>query len=163
MVKPKKIKILIVCDVDGTLADFRPRFKEAGAMPSRGQRKALQLWLDRLQPVARLKKDPPIRPTIDIITALAKIQGNRLVYLTGRSEKYRRATRYWLSKNRCPKAPLYMRKNDDWRPAQAYKFKKMKELCAGHENVIVFDDDGDGDCRRMYAKNGWIHYQVNLP
>jgi len=156
-------KMLIVCDIDGTLADFRPRFKEAGAMPPRCQRKSLQLWLDRLQPVARLKKDPPISPTIAIIKALVRQKCNTLLYLTGRSERYRRATRYWLRKNRCPSAPLHMRTNNDWRSARDYKFAKMKELCAGHDNVIIFDDDGDGDCKKMYAKNGWLYYQVNLP
>lgn len=155
--------MLIICDLDGTICDLRGREKKAGTMPPRRQKKAFQMYLDILQPITCLRKDPPITPVLETIKALAKIKGNRLVYLTGRAEKYRKATQYWLRKNKCPRAPLIMRSNNDWRAAKDYKFEEMKKLVEKNETVLVFDDDPDGDCTKMYAKNGWYHLLPRLP
>jgi len=156
--------MLIICDIDGTLADIRPRLKKAGSCPDKKDKAAFQLWLDRLQPEAAMRKDPPIQATIDIIKLLAKKRDTKLVYLTGRSECYRKVTLSWLKKHKCPRALLIMRPNNNWWTAKKYKLSEMKKLVdmKAPQDVVIFDDDGGGDCAAMYRRQGWFHYHVKL-
>lgn len=156
--------MLLVLDIDGTLADIRPRLKKAGKMPSRKNKKEMQKWIDKLQPVKALSKDRPIRPMQELANSIrGQMSPVTLVYLTGRSEKYRRVTEEWLQKHGFFPGPLIMRGNNDWRPARLYKegeMKKIAEQFDSSHNVIIIDDDYDGDCSEMYRKNGWLHLKV---
>jgi hypothetical protein len=155
--------MLVVCDIDLTIADARERFKGVGSAPPAKQRKALQLWLDRLQPEDKLILDAPITPVLDMIHMFKRKRGYSLVYLTGRSEKYRKATMEWLARVKAPKAPLLMRKENDWRTPKNCKMEIMKSLAKYYEDkVTVIDDDGAGDCSKAYQKMGWLHLKVIL-
>lgn len=155
---------LVIFDIDGTLADIRPRSKRAGGMPPRTKRHLFQMWLDRLQSVAHLLTDPPIPQTVDLLKRLSKQKGLKVEYLTGRSEKYRKATATWLAAKGCPRLPLTMRSNDDWRSAVGYKRQEMKRIIKKHRvqgnEVLVIDDDADGDCSLMYSRLGCLHLKV---
>lgn len=155
---------LVIFDIDGTLADIRPRSKRAGGMPPRNKRHLFQMWLDRLQTTAHLLTDPPIKQTIALARLLAKQPGVTVQYLTGRSEKYRKATATWLRRSGCPTLELTMRKNDDWRSAVGYKRQEMKRIMKKHrvsgDEVLVIDDDADGDCSLMYSRLGCLHLKV---
>ena len=155
--------MLIVCDIDLTIADGRDRFKGLGEAPPTKNRRALQLWLDKLQPEDKLVEDLPIQPVIDILISLSKRPNYKLVYLTGRSEKYRPATMRWLKQANCPKAPLLMRPHNDWRTPKNCKMEMMKKLSSQYGNeIMILDDDGAGDCSKAYTKAGWLHLKVIL-
>lgn len=155
-------KMLIVVDIDGTLADIRERSNRAGTMPPRGQRHLFQAWLDRLQSVKHLSSDPALPQVLFTVKALVKSQGVSAVYVTGRSEKYRKATVAWLKKQKAPNLQLHMRAIEDWRPAVEYKKEKMLEVAKNYKpnEVLVFDDDGDGDCSAMYTSLGYTHLKI---
>ncbi len=158
----RKVKLLLVIDIDGTLADIRSRSVRAGSMPPREQRHLFQAWLDRLQSIRHLASDKPIPQSIHVIKLLCKSPAVKAVYLTGRSERYRKATLAWLKKQKAPSLPLHMRALEDWRPAAEYKKEKMLEVTQGYKpnQVLVLDDDGDGDCSAMYTSLGYTHYKV---
>lgn len=158
------MRLLLVIDIDGTLADLSRRSKRAGNMPPREKRHLFQMWLDRLQTTAHLLADRPIAQTVFLARVLAKTPGVTALYLTGRSEKYRAATALWLRRVNAPPLPLTMRKNDDWRSAKGYKREEMKRLMKKHrvkgDEVLVIDDDADGDCSLMYSRLGVLHLKV---
>lgn len=151
--------MLVVCDIDGTLADIERRVKNAGMRPPRWMTRAFQMWLDKLQKPEEMLADPLIVEVRDCIVALSKV--HKLVYLTGRSNSYRKVTRRWLRTNDCPQAPLFMRETGNWQAAWKYKEIAMKKLARKYGNkILVIDDDGDGDCHAMYVRNGWRHLKV---
>lgn len=158
------MKLLLVIDIDGTMADLRSRSKRAGNMPPREKKHLFQMWLDRLQTTAHLLADPPISQVVELVRNMAKVKGVTALYLTGRSEKYRWATEKWLKKVKAPMLPLYMREVNDWRNAKSYKKEAMKRLIKKHKvsprQVLVIDDDGDGDCSAMYLRLGVVHLKV---
>lgn len=159
--------MFVIVDIDGTLADIKKRTEIAGDCPDRKDRQAFQKWLDTLQDEKLLIKDAPIDEVIKTVLAL-KIMKHRMVFLTGRSEKYRNVTQTWLNKY-APDAPLYMRDNNDWRKAAEYKEATIKKLLdhyqviPGVEKVLAIDDDYDGDCNAMYLRLGIVHLKVYTP
>lgn len=158
--------MVVFVDIDGTLADWRPRSKKAGRMPDyKNNKKQFQMWLDVLQPTSKVLKDPPIKGTIKTIQALA-YQGHHIIYLTGREEHLRRVTREWLENHSCPSGALYMRPAADrWKSPKKYKEAVMLQVLKDYNKdtvVIVFDDDGSGDCSKMYQKHKWTHLKVIL-
>lgn len=149
--------MLIICDIDGTLADLGPRLKIAGKEPKRGSRRRFQLWLDRLQSEKLLMQDKPIKAVVYFLNK----SDQRIIYLTGRSEKYRKVTKRWLRKIKVPVGPLIMRNDDDWRTAAGYKEEALQYLLGGeNDSVVVIDDDASGDCAAVYRKLGLTHLKV---
>ena len=55
-----------------------------------------------------------------------------------------------------------MRGSNDRRSAVEYKEASMLDLVKRHGamDVVVFDDDFEGDCAPMYTRNGWLHLKV---
>jgi len=163
MFQSKKPIQLLVVDIDGTIADIRFRAKKAGSCPSRRNRRAFQIWLDRLQPAKSLLRDKPLYPVVSLVYTYVRHMHTEIVYLTGRAEKYRKITELWLSQHKLLIGPVYMRANDDWRSAAQYKQSVMKELCkrvSVSSAILVLDDDADGDCSHMYTKLGCVHLKV---
>jgi len=156
---------LLVCDIDLTLADARQRAAKAGISPHRSNRKAFQRWLDRIQNTLTLAQDVPIGPLVSLVQVYVRKTKARVVYLTGRAEKYRKVTEFWLKKHRLPTGSLHMRGNRDWRSAAGYKKTIMLKLLRGLDAsaVLVLDDDSDGDCSAMYTELGCVHLKVCLP
>lgn len=156
---------LLICDIDGTIADIRGRLQKAGNQPNRKNKRAFQLWLDRLQNDRILLKDRAIAPVLELLPALLKGSPTIAYYLTGRAERYRKVTQRWLNKNKCPRLDLLMRPDGNWQSARAFKQTIIRDLCEKYstKEVICLDDDGAGDCTAMYAKNGWTLLKVCLP
>jgi FMN phosphatase YigB (HAD superfamily) len=157
--------MLVIFDIDGTLACIKKRLELAGDAPDRNDRKAFQAWLDRLQDPEILKQDKKIEHVCAIAWALTQ-SGHSLVYLTGRSRQYREVTRDWLNTH-CPIAPLFMRPENDRRPAALYKEEQIKKILADYGvepgKVLTIDDDYDGDCSAMYLRLGIVHLKVYSP
>lgn len=154
--------MLIFCDIDNTVADISERETKAGKCPSKKDKRAYQLWLDNLQDPKDIIKDKPIKEVIWALQKWNKIKNVRIIYLTSRSNKLRRVTQRWLDKYKCPKAKVYMRSNNDYSSSAQYKGPVMQELIKkykGHQ-ILILDDDGEGNCSKMYKRNGWCHWKV---
>jgi len=153
--------MLVVCDIDGTLADIVERQKRAGEAPDKKNKRKFQNWLNRLQPVELLAKDRPIVCMRELLYALA--DNHKLVYLTGREEKYREVTDGWLSTLHFPPAPLKMRPSkDNELETNLLKERVMLELAIEFQDftILVVDDDVEGVCEPMYRKHGWTHLKA---
>lgn len=157
------MELLAIFDIDGTLADFSRRMKEAGDAPPRHHRRKFQQWLDGLQGGDKLLHDDVIVETFLLAEALSKSESVRICYLTGRSESNREMTQAWLKKHGFPSAQLFMRAKNDFRSAAGYKEEKTKEAIRtlGHKGrVLIVDDDHSGDCNEVYVEHGWCHLKV---
>lgn len=152
--------MLIVCDLDGTVADITSRMDKAGDAPSKRDKKAFQDWLNKLQKKSDLLSDTPIRYMQAFITTLSKDYD--IVYLTGRDEKYRDVTQRWLFENLFPPGRLYMRPQDDIRPTKQYKEEMMLEVVKIYRDsdIVVLDDDPEGTCSLMYKQHGFVHMKA---
>ncbi|MGW4750823.1 phosphatase domain-containing protein [Streptomyces chartreusis] len=119
---------LAVFDLDNTLADtaHRQRFLE---------RKPRD-W-DAF--FAAAPQDPPIEEGV----AMARASGEEceVVYLTGRPERCRRDTLDWLAAHGLPEGRVYMRRNDDRRPARRTKLEILNRLACTRDIRVLVDDD----------------------
>ncbi|MFP5073157.1 hypothetical protein ACLFMI_26305 [Pseudonocardia nantongensis] len=64
-----------------------------------------------------------------------------VVYLTGRPERNRRLTESWLAECGLPTGPLFMRPDDDHRPARHVKREVLRGLARQREIAMILDDD----------------------
>lgn len=151
---------LLIVDIDGTIADIGPRLREAGIEPDRSDKVVFQAWLDRVQNDKTLAQDLPVVGMNYLLKCLEGLM--IIVYLTGRSEKYRATTEAWLDERDFVPGALIMRGNDDWRPAAAYKKQHIEDLLTKHHPyaTIAIDDDGAGDCAQVYQDLGITHLKM---
>ncbi|MFD4233334.1 hypothetical protein [Streptomyces sp. NPDC058542] len=119
---------LAVFDLDGTLADtaHRQHFLEG---PKRD-------WAGFF---AAAVDDPPLAEGVRMV--LASAEECRVVYLTGRPERCRRDTVRWLSRQGLPEGTLFMRRNDDRRPARRTKLDILRRLGRKEQVRVLVDDD----------------------
>ncbi|MHA5049009.1 phosphatase domain-containing protein [Streptomyces sp. SD15] len=119
---------LAVFDVDGTLADtaHRQRFLEREPRD----------W-DAF--FAAAPQDPPLAEGMAL--ALKRAQDCEVVYLTGRPERCRRDTVDWLAAQGLPEGRIWMRRNDDRRPARRTKLDILRGLARDREIRVLVDDD----------------------
>lgn len=152
--------MLVICDIDGTLADIIERMKIAGEKPDKRSLKKFQNWLDRLQKDELLIKDKPISCMRELLYALSDT--HKLIYVTGRCEKYKEVTQEWLDRLHFPKAEVVHRPENDWEDTDIYKERAMLELAMKHQDftMLVIDDDPEGNCAPMYRKHGWTHLKA---
>ncbi|MFE7094564.1 phosphatase domain-containing protein [Streptomyces erythrochromogenes] len=119
---------LAVFDIDNTLADtaHRQHFLERrprdwagffGAAPA----------------------DPPLARGIAL--AVASSADCEVVYLTGRPERCRADTQEWLTRHGLPEGRLWMRGNQDRRPARTTKLEVMVRIARGRQVRMLVDDD----------------------
>ncbi|WP_415958800.1 hypothetical protein [Streptomyces sp. 021-4] len=119
---------LAVFDLDGTLADtaHRQHFLEGAKRDWNGF-------------FAAAPDDPPLAEGVALV--LASAEECEVVYLTGRPEHCRRATVDWLSRQGLPEGQLFMRRNDDRRPARRTKLDILRRLGRSREVRMLVDDD----------------------
>jgi hypothetical protein len=119
---------LAVFDLDNTLADtaHRQRFLE---------RKPRD-W-DAF--FAAAPHDPPIPEGIAM--AREHAEECEVLYLTGRPERCRRDTLDWLAAQGLPEGRVYMRRNDDRRPARRTKLEILRRLARTRDLRVLVDDD----------------------
>jgi hypothetical protein len=127
-VTEKNSRPLAVFDLDGTLADtaHRQRFLE---------RKPRD-W-DAF--FAAAPQDPPLAEGVAL--ALKNAEECEVVYLTGRPERCRRDTVDWLAAQGLPEGRLWMRRNDDRRPARSTKLEILRRLARDRDIRVLVDDD----------------------
>ncbi|MFE3996724.1 HAD family acid phosphatase [Streptomyces goshikiensis] len=119
---------LAVFDIDNTLADTdhrqyflegRPRDWDGffGAAPA----------------------DPPLARGVEL--AVESAADCEVVYLTGRPERCRADTEEWLARHGLPEGRLWMRGNQDRRPARTTKLEVLKRISRGRQVRMLVDDD----------------------
>lgn len=120
---------LVVVDIDGVIADVRHRLHHLS-----GRRRDWQAFFASAP-------DDGVLPEGRSEIERAMGDGLSPVYLTGRPERCRPATLTWLDAHGFPAAPLYMRPENDRRPAREFKVEVLRELAAGSMVARVIDDD----------------------
>ncbi|MCB5164319.1 hypothetical protein LG634_05635 [Streptomyces bambusae] len=119
---------LAVFDLDGTLADTAHR----------------QHFLERKPRdwdafFAAAEADPPLARGVEL--ARTSAEECEVVYLTGRPERCRQATSDWLAAQGLPEGRLWMRGNQDRRPARITKVEVLRRIGRGREVRMLVDDD----------------------
>lgn len=119
---------LAVFDLDNTLADtaHRQRFLE----------RAPRDWDGFF---AAAPDDPPIPEGVALV--LKSAEECEVVYLTGRPERCRRDTLDWLAAQGLPEGRVFMRRNDDRRPARRTKLEILRRLDRTRDIRVFVDDD----------------------
>lgn len=117
---------LAVFDIDGVLADVSHRLHHLDS----------HRW-ERFFSAA--DRDPLLEEGEQRLRAAQ--QDYDVVYLTGRPERNRRLTERWLARHGLPTGPLYMREDDDYRPARFVKREVLRWLARTRVVASVLDDD----------------------
>lgn len=119
---------LAVFDIDNTLADtaHRQHFLEGRPRDWNGF-------------FGAAPADPPLARGVAL--ALESAQECEVVYLTGRPERCRKDTVGWLARHGLPEGTLWMRGNQDRRPARQTKLEVLNRLARGREVRMLVDDD----------------------
>ncbi|WP_432155331.1 LNS2 domain-containing protein [Streptomyces sp. bgisy153] len=119
---------IAVFDLDNTLADTAHRQRFLERRPR-----------DWNAFFAAAPQDPPLAEGIAL--AVDRARECEVVYLTGRPERCRRDTLAWLSGHGLPEGPVYMRRDDDRRPARRTKLDILRRLARTREVRVLVDDD----------------------
>ncbi|WP_051232081.1 phosphatase domain-containing protein [Pseudonocardia asaccharolytica] len=121
-------RALAVFDIDGVLADVTHRLHFLDARPQRWERF-----------FAAADRDPLLEEGAKRLRVA--LTAHDVVYLTGRPERNRRLTERWLARHGLPTEPLYMRPDDDHRPARIVKREVLRGLAGSRTVASVIDDD----------------------
>ncbi|MGW7465508.1 phosphatase domain-containing protein [Streptomyces xantholiticus] len=119
---------LAVFDLDGTLSD-------AGHRQHLLERKP-RAW-DAF--FAAASDDPPLAEGVALCLETAK--ECEVMYLTGRPERCRADTVDWLAAQGLPEGRIFMRRNDDRRPARRTKLEILRRLARDRVISMLVDDD----------------------
>lgn len=114
-----------IFDIDGTLADLSHRLHHIQKTPKD--------WDGFFAEVAN---DEPIRHVVQLCRRLGCV-----VFASGRPERCRSDTEWWLLTHLSHDGPLYMRKDGDRRPDDIVKGDILDQIIAdGFEPIMAFDD-----------------------
>ncbi|MEV8021872.1 hypothetical protein AB0O76_37235 [Streptomyces sp. NPDC086554] len=119
---------LAVFDLDGTLADTAHRQRFLERKPR-----------DWAAFFGAAPEDPPLAQGVAL--ALESAQECEVVYLTGRPERCRRDTVAWLAAQGLPEGRIWMRRNDDRRPARHTKLEILQKIAGKRAVQVLVDDD----------------------
>src|SRR5664280_1406395 len=103
------------------------------------------------KPLAVFDMDPVLPDGLALAQELAV--EHRVVYVTGRPEHTRDATTAWLGGQNLPSGRVFMRADDDFRPAREAKLRLMRRLSRFGDVAVVVDDD-PAVCAALRAA-GW--------
>jgi phosphoglycolate phosphatase-like HAD superfamily hydrolase len=139
---------IIICDLDGTLADIEHRVHHIrGGGPS-----------DWNAFFRACTEDLPIRNTIHLVQRLHEV-GFRLLIVSGRSDLVRIETEEWLEQHGVPYDALVMRRDEDHRSDTIVKADMVDELGIGPEDVLMVLDDRT-KVVEMWRERGFHTFQV---
>lgn len=149
--------LIFVVDIDGTIADTDARVAE---ITNKYQLDNEGRWtdehIDEFTKTEVIKKDE-LLPGAEILPELARKCKAKIVFLTGRSERARVATRIWLKNklNIFDSVPLVMRPEGDMSgPSQCKENIFINTVLKMHpESSFIFFDD-DEKLLQKYARFG---------
>lgn len=150
--------MLVVVDIDLTLADCSKRIKKAGNPPARSDSKEFEKWLKKLQQPKDMLKDPAVPGMYELVNSIrGQLSPVRLVYLTSRERSYYDVTKEWLDRNGFLEGPVIMRETGDPATYHGFKEEVLKRLSkeANGHNIIVFDDHPE--MSEVCQRHGWVH------
>jgi len=173
------MKNIIVCDLDGTLADLRYRRHhvehparqciDCGGKNMKSCVMCGDMGYDKFKPNwkafhAECVNDLPLETTIEVIAALARSAGLRLnpceVWIvSGRSDVVRQETVNWLAKHDIEYDRLIMRRDKDYTPDDQLKLKWLNDGTIPKGRVFCVFDDRDRVVN-MWRAQGLTCYQV---
>ncbi|MFJ5223348.1 hypothetical protein [Streptomyces sp. NPDC088400] len=124
----KSSRPLAVFDLDGTLAEtgHRQHFLECSPRDWKGF-------------FGAAGQDPPLAEGVRLAAEAA--ESCEVTYLTGRPERCRKDTLAWLAAHGLPEGRVWMRRDNDRRPARNTKLEILRELAGGREIRMLVDDD----------------------
>lgn len=145
--------MLVVLDIDGTIANGERRFKNAGPEPDRSNLEVYNKWVETVN--TGIGMDYPVQGMQD--AAYALWSHRELIYLTSREEQHRLVTEEWLKRHGFPPAQLFMRPNGDSSPTPELKEREIRKAIQEYtpSAILVIDDDEHGTIEAMCHKNGW--------
>jgi hypothetical protein len=166
-----KDKNLIICDLDGTIANIEHRLHYI-----KGPNKD---WASFTKACVN---DEPYKDVIEILwnmydagrkhgerpTDLQKVSDRFIYFFSGRSEVVRKETEEWLQRwvvspsslKNDGRPYLYMRKEGDYRPDTTIKYEMMYELKITPDDVLCILDDRQSVVD-MWRKEGFRCLQVD--
>lgn len=152
--------MVVVVDMDATLANASARYARAGMEPAREDKDAYLAWLTRVQSEATLRMDKPNAGVLEMIQMLANA-GAIITYVTAREEIYREVTAQWLWNVQAPRGGLHMRARGDYRSMPEVKKEKLRMILDEYpeHQVVALDDDPRGEAASMYAALGINHFK----
>ncbi len=117
---------LVVCDIDGVLADISHR------LPYLEEKN-----YEAFYGMANMIQDEPLYSGISLFRKLTyAIPGYEIILMTGRPERTRKITEMWLRYHDISFGKLYMRKDGDYRPSPEVKVELMHKAV---ENATAHD------------------------
>ena len=130
---------MIICDLDGTLCLF------GGKNPY-----DRDFSKDQSNPLVEAILDASIRAWVNV------------VFVSGRTDKFREITQKWLDDHHYQNCPLFMRKDGDTRRDVEVKQEIYETHIKGKFNVVMVIDDRPQVCR-MWYKLGLPLFKVGDP
>lgn len=143
-------KEIIICDLDGTIADCEHRRHYIISAPKN--------W-DAFY--GGCSDDTPIKSIIRLVNLFHK-DGVEIVYVSGRRASCEAATLEWLSKHGLPQGKLFIRAEGDYRQDYIVKEEILdtKILTNIHISDILFALDDRNQVVNMWRKRGIKCLQV---
>lgn len=141
---------IIICDIDGTIADLTHRRKYLEQTPK-----------DYNSFFATVGEDKPIWPIIRLLNVLG--YGLSCYFVSGRSEVCREATEEWLEEYvQIPYEALYMRPEGNHRPDWLIKQRILDKhfIETGLIERVAYVLDDRDSVVQMWRKNGLTCLQV---
>ncbi|HYF59399.1 MAG TPA: hypothetical protein VEA81_10630 [Burkholderiaceae bacterium] len=143
------MKPYVLCDLDGTASDPAHRLHHVRG-PGRKNWSAF---------FAGCGDDACHEDIAEILRALLA-PGRRVIYVTGRPERNRRATLEWLKRHGFPEGPLHMRADRDHRADDVVKEEILdRDLRLDPSQVLCVLDDRDRVVA-MWRRRGFRVLQV---
>jgi predicted secreted acid phosphatase len=145
----RKFRMAIRCflfDIDGTVANLSHRLHHIQKAP-----KDWDAFFDAC------RDDTPIAAIVSLAVHLQST--STIVYVSGRSDRTRESTVWWLKQHGINNGPIYMRKEGDRRPDNIVKSELLDQILAdGYEPIMVFDDRNQ--VVKMWRERGIVCAQV---
>jgi hypothetical protein len=120
---------IVICDLDGTIADLSHRLHHIKEEP-----KNWDLFF------SECVDDAIHHDVIDLLWAVFPF-GTQIYYFSGRSDVVKRETQYWLAKSGAPLGKLRMRKQGDHRPDHEVKAEMLQGIKPADVWFILDDRD----------------------
>lgn len=123
------LKTIVVCDIDGTVADCEHRRHHLDSDPK-----------DWKSFFAEMSKDLPNLHVYQDAMDMAVHHGGELIFVSARPENYRAVTEEWLKYYGMDHLHLLMRRAGDKRPDTEVKEDIYQKYLSHYEIVKVYDD-----------------------
>lgn len=136
----------VIFDLDGTLC--------------------FELWREHLYEIdkdqwgAGIPFDPPIDDVYTMLHFISKMLKVKIIYLTGRNEKFRHYTLSWLQKYNCPPGPVYMREYGNQLRNAEYKRQVYENEIKKLDLDIMFAIDDNPSVIQMWKEVGILTVHV---